>query len=63
MSVTVATVMAPEIMVPAVVFLVAVVTVAAVTTPIVAVSHGNTAESQCERGKYRTEDFHGSYSW
>lgn len=63
MSMAVAAVMAPEIMVPPVVVLVAMVTVAAVPTPVVAVSHGDSAEGQCKRSKYRTEGFHGSYSW
>ena len=63
MSGTVATVMAPEIVMATEVLLIAMVTVAAVTAPVVAVRHRDTAERQCECSKYRTEGFHGSYSW
>lgn len=63
MSVTVPEMVAPEIMVPTIVFVIAVVTVTTVPSPVVAISHGDSAEGQCECSKYRTEGFHGSYSW
>lgn len=63
MSVTVPTVMASEIVVATEVLLIAMVTITTMTAPVVAVRHGDTAERQCECSKYRTEGFHGSYSW